>query len=74
MATSDLVVQGLHLFKSLIKDGCRWDGDVCSQMWSECLYYTGEQYEAVARALYPYEAGVHFKLEGDETGGCVWIY
>lgn len=74
MATPELVVQGLHIFKSLIKDGCRWDGDVCSNKWSECLYFTGEQYAAVARTLYAYESGVHFKLEGDESGGCVWIY
>ena len=74
MATTELAVQGLHLFKSLVKDGCTWQGDVLSRKWSECLYYTAEQWDAVNRTLLPYEAGVHYKLEGDHTGGAVWIY
>lgn len=67
---SKLTVDGLHLFKSLIKDGCTWHGDVCSNKWSECLYFEDKNKEAVEQTLYAYESGVHFKLED----GCVWIY
>lgn len=74
LATSELTVQGLHLFKSLIKDGCEWQGDVCSSKWSECLYYTADKWPAVSRTLIAYEVGVHFQVEGDEAGGCVWVY
>lgn len=31
------IIDVLHLFKSLIKDGCEWHGDVLSKKWSECL-------------------------------------
>lgn len=66
---ADLRTTGLELFRSLIKDGCQWHGDVLSRKWSECLYYDEKIEAQVMQTLYPYEVGVHYKLED----GAVWI-
>ena len=73
MSTSERTVQGLQLFKSLVKDGCTRQGDVFSRKWSECLYYTEEQWPQVENTLKAYMEGIEYRLEGDHTGGAVWI-
>lgn len=60
---------GLELFRSLIKDGCKWHGDVCSRTWSECLYFNDDNDPEVLQTLYSYEEGTDYKLEE----GAVWI-
>lgn len=59
-------INGLELFRSLIKDGCEWQGDVCSNKWSECLYLINEHArDAVKRTLRAYNEGTDFELEGN---------
>lgn len=58
-----LRMDGLYLFKSLIKTGCEWQGDIFSQKWAECLFYTKDQEERVLRDLEGYEEGVHYRLK-----------
>lgn len=62
---------GLELFKSLIKDGCEWQGDIFSKKWSECLYMADntECREHVERTLSMYTEGVDFKRDGIS----IWI-
>lgn len=61
-------LDGLYLFKSLIKDGCEWHGDVVGP-WSECLYYPEGLKHQVDATLAAYQEGVNYKREP----GCVWI-
>lgn len=63
-------LEGLHLFKALIKDGCVWRGDVLSSKWSECLYFDDSIRDAVMETLWASDEGVDYKLED----GAVWIY
>ena len=62
-------LDGLHLFKSLIKDGCEWQGDVFSRKWSECLYVREGSEDAVERTLAAYQEGVDYRREGV----AIWI-
>jgi hypothetical protein len=63
---SQEVLNGLHLFKSLVKDKCEWQGDVFSRKWSECLFLLEEtRREDVKRTLASYSEGVDYKLEGN---------
>lgn len=59
----------LELFRSLIKDGCKWHGDVMSRKWAECLYFDESASDNVARTLESYTEGVDYRLET----GAVWI-
>jgi hypothetical protein len=65
-------LDGLHLFKSLIKDGCKWEGDVMSNSWSECLIVPDDEFveQRVQDTLEAYEEGVDYQLDGN----AVWIY
>jgi len=63
-------IQSLELFKSLIKDGCTWHGDVMSKKWSECLYYSEHHADAVKRTLEQYKEGEDYRREGEYA---IWI-
>ena len=69
---SSTQVTGLELFKSLIKDGCEWHGDVVSRKWSECLYVSSSNetiQKRVRTTLERYAEGVDYKRDGDS----IWI-
>lgn len=71
MAISEQAVMGLELFKSLIKDGCQWHGDVTSRKWSECLYVTDTHTrEKVGLTLQRFEEGTHYRWDGEYA---LWI-
>ena len=64
---------GMHLFISLVKDGCEWQGDVMSNKWSECLFFDpSDTYiaERVKRTLSAYTNGDDYRWEGDNA---IWI-
>lgn len=63
---------GLELFKSLIKDGCRWEGDVISNKWSELLYFDEANKRRVMSTLNFYEEGKDWKWF-DATETAVYI-
>jgi hypothetical protein len=66
-------LNGMHLFISLTKDGCEWQGDVFSDKWSECLFILdGDTYvlDRVKRTLAAYEESVDYRWEGDNA---IWI-
>ena len=75
MNSPDVVVidrtrlNGHELFRSLIKDGCVWQGDVLSQKWSECLYFDEGNRDQVLTTLMHYREGVDFRV----VGFGVWI-
>lgn len=57
------------LFKSLVKDGCVWHGDILSHKWGECLYFSPEVKDRVMQTLSMFTEGVDYKLED----GAVWF-
>ena len=69
---------GMHLFISLVKDGCKWRGDVLSNKWSECLFIplgVGGEIDAYIRirvelTLSAYKEGNDYRREGDYA---IWI-
>lgn len=65
-------LSSLTLFRDLIKDGCKWEGDVVTAKWSEILYFdAGDDWvvKRVRETLYSYDEGVDYRLED----GGVWI-
>lgn len=69
---SQTTINGLQLFKSLIKDGCEWHGDVLSRKWSEQLFIPKDGVEEAARrTLESYTEGSDYKW--DESGQAIWI-
>lgn len=59
-------VAGLQLFKRLIKDGCRWRGDIVSKKWSEVVFVPPLKehpavHEHILVTLAAYEEGVHYE-------------
>ncbi len=72
---------GLYLFKSLIKDGCEWQGDVLNKKWSECVFipmnYSTQHGErpdptityAVEKTLKAYDEGIDYIRKGN----AIWI-
>ena len=62
-------IKGLELFRSLVKDGCTWEGDVLSKKWSECLEFEEGDEDRVKQTLSAYEEGVDYKMDGYS----VWI-
>lgn len=62
-------LEGLYLFKSLIKDGCEWHGDICSKHWSECLFIPQGLMHQVELTLSAYSQEVYKKEDNS-----VWIY
>jgi len=75
--TDDVQVNGLFLTVSLFKDGCQWEGDICSKRWAERLVVPLDEHVArrVARTLECYTAGEDYKLENDANGkpAAIWI-
>ena len=70
---NERAINGLLLFKSLIKDGCVWDGDTMSTKWSECLDVPTDIVEMRARetlALGQYVEGTDYKWQGNHS---IWI-
>jgi hypothetical protein len=69
MAQTQDIINGLQLFKSLIKDGCEWHGDVMSRKWAEMLYIPNDV--VMARVLITLAAygDTDYRLHGYE----VWI-
>lgn len=61
----------LFLFKSLIKDGCEWQGDVFSKKWTECLFVPENTRieDKIQASLSAYEEGIDWKREGN----AIWI-
>ena len=57
-------IDSLHLFKSLIKDGCEWHGDVLSRKWSENLFFSEQNKDQVMRTLEGFKEGEDYKLDG----------
>lgn len=64
-------IQGLELFRDLIKCGASWHGDVLSRKWSECLYFTEDIKEHVQETLARFPAHLYHV---DADGHSVWIY
>lgn len=62
---------GLILFKSLIKDGCKWEGDTTSFKWSEYLNPIDADPEHVTATLKCYKEGIEYKI--DPKTGLIWI-
>jgi len=60
--------EGLYLFKSLVKDGCEWHGDVISRKWSEQLYIPEGCMNQVLLTVSTY-ADDTYQIDGN----CVWI-
>lgn len=60
-------LNGLYLFKSLIKDGCKWQGDIMSKNWSESLYIPVGLEEQVELTLSIYDEGKDYKRDSDST-------
>jgi hypothetical protein len=77
MMTEKEQISGLHLTVSLFKDGCEWQGDICSKRWAEYMVVPlNEHVQArVARTLECYTAGEDYKLELDADGkpAAIWI-
>jgi hypothetical protein len=69
MSTPYDPVHGLYIFRSLIKDGCAWRGDVSSHKYIDCLYFEDNQRHQVMLTLNCYSEGLDYKLEGNS----VWI-
>lgn len=67
--STEKVLNGLYLFKSLIKDGCEWHGDVHSQKWSEMLIVPAGLEHQVDLTLSCYEEGVDYRKQLDT----IWI-
>lgn len=64
-------LNGLHIFKGLIKLGCIWRGDIISNKWSEELFL-GEDYmtghwDDVVEYLSAYTENVDYKWSKDGT-------
>lgn len=62
--SSEALINSLSLFKSLIKDGCEWHGDVWSSKWSEQLFVPDLSLDAAKRTLEQYTEGVDYKWDG----------
>lgn len=63
-------LNGLWLFKSLVKDGCQWQGDVVSRKWSEMLVVPdGDVMQKVKETVKGYTEGVDYKI----VGYSVWV-
>ncbi len=69
MRNDQLIMNGLYLFKSLIKDGCEWRGDVCSKKWSERVFIPAGLEHQVELTLGAFEDGVEYSREGN----WIWI-
>jgi hypothetical protein len=63
-------MNGLYLFKALMKVGAQWHGDVIRKQWSECLYVTDVPEHQLKLELEFYEEGKDYKL----SNGRIWIY
>ena len=63
------LIDFLQLFRSLIKDGAIWQGDVTGSRWAEYLAVPESSQEAVNRTLAQYEEGVAYKRDA----GGVWL-
>ena len=63
-------IEGLELFKRLIKDGCEWRGDILSKKWSEELYIPQDHMDQVLVTLadFGYDS---YKL--DVSLNTIWI-
>lgn len=62
-------LNGLYLFRSLMKDGCEWQGDIISNKWSEQLFYSITIEAKVKETLAAYNEGNDYKL----IDGAVYI-
>lgn len=62
-------IEGLELFRDLIKRGAEWHGDVISKKWSECLYFTEDNKSDINRTLALYPEHLYHV-----DGYSVWIY
>ena len=62
-------LNGLYLFRSLIKDGCEWHGDIISNKWSECLFYSANIEYSVKQTLAAYTENEDYRLEN----GAIYI-
>ena len=69
MKTDEQHIRSLELFRSLIKDGCEWHGDVMSLNWSEVLYIPADVVmERVLLTL-----SIHTDTDYRRDGYEVWI-
>lgn len=48
-------LNGLYLFKELIKSGCEWQGDIINRKWSEALYIPEGTMGQVMEMVGPYK-------------------
>ena len=65
-------VQLLEMFRSLIKDGCKWAGDTdIRSKWHEVLYFEDTEEEKVKLTLAQYPADC-WKIEGEYP--CYWVW
>ena len=68
---SQETIRSLAMFKTLIKAGCRYEGDTLSRKWSEYLLISIDIEEHVRELLdiYEFVEGDDFKIEN----GLIWI-
>jgi hypothetical protein len=74
--SENVELNGLYLWKALMKDGCEWHGDVFSKKWAECVIVPANPHvvAAVTKTLEAYTEGVDYKVERNATGqiSTVW--
>ena len=63
------ILNGLSLFKALIKVGCEWRGDISHPLFTERLHFSETNAEAVAEVLKLFEEDRDYKIEDNS----VWI-
>ena len=69
MSQTTTIINSLQLFRSLIKDGCEWHGDIMSRKWSEVLYIPDDV--VMERVLITLAA--HADTDHRRDGYEVWI-
>lgn len=60
--------EGLQLFKSLVKCGASWQGDILSHRWAELLVFPDGIDEEILEVLGAYENQVHYVFTPDKNG------
>jgi hypothetical protein len=63
MEIDNTELNGLLLFKELIKDGCKWDGELFTRKYSEALRYDLDIEERVLKTLSHFTEGTDYRIE-----------
>jgi hypothetical protein len=63
MEIPDNELNGMLLFIELIKDGCKWEGELFSGKYSEALRYDVDIEERVLKTLSHFTEGTTYRIE-----------